>query len=436
MKTLRRLYSTIRDPLSQYDYLVSQHRIKSDQYQRGILQSLQTLHQNLANYHPPQQPASSSSSSSGWLSSLFKKKTSENEVGPQPQGVYLYGDVGCGKTMLMDTFFSTIPSHLSKKRIHFHAFMQDIHKRQHRLKSQYGSKYDAAPHIASEISKEAQVLCFDEFQVTDVADAMILRRLIDILYSPQHGIVIFYTSNRAPDALYENGVQRSSFIPCIEKLKKQNQIIYLKSPTDYRKIDRPSQGTYFYPPKGSTLDDVRAQAIKHADSWFYHFGNNGPVDYDTKLEIWGRPITIPKSIGKQVAQFSFDELCGKPLSAADYLELTRNFPCFVLTDIPTLSVRQHDVTRRFITFLDAAYESKARIAVTVEKPFEHLFNDAVPGLKQSESVTDVDPDDSTDILSTGQFAGAEEMFAFSRALSRLKQMSSKDWHDQASSVLE
>lgn len=382
---------------------------------------------------------------------LFSKQKTPAQTGPgnQPKGIYLYGDVGCGKTMLMDMFYTTIPSHLTKKRIHFHAFMQDVHKRSFALHQEHGRDYDTAPAIATAIAQEANVLCFDEFQVTDVADAMILRRIIDILLSPSHGAVIFMTSNRAPDELYKDGVQRKSFIPCIELIKHQSHVIYLKSPTDYRKIDRPSQGTYFFPPTvNQTLADVQYQADAHADRWFNYFSQGKAPEFNVDLHIWGRPVSIPKCVMGVVAQFTFAELCYRPMSAADYLEITQNFPAIVITDIPLLSVRERDVTRRFITFLDAAYESAAKIAVTAQRPFEHLFTDEIPkyddgaikklegengaaaSAKNSKKDHEFDANADDFLESDSLFSGEEEKFAFARALSRLKQMASKEWHEQ------
>lgn len=351
--------------------------------------------------------------------------------------------------MLMDMFYSTIPPHLTKKRIHFHAFMQDVHKRNFQLHQKHGRDYDTAPAIASAIARETNVLCFDEFQVTDVADAMILRRIIDILLSASHGSVIFMTSNRAPDQLYKDGVQRASFIPCIELIKHQSHVIYLKSPTDYRKIDRPSQGTYFFPPTGKDLKDVLPQAEAHADRWFNYFSQGKKPEFDVELHIWGRPVTIPKCVVGVAAQFTFQELCCRALSAADYLEITRNFPCIVITDIPLLSVRERDVTRRFITFLDAAYESGTKMAVTAERPFEHLFTDEIPKYEDTANIVKEvasktastapetaekkgkELDFEGDLLENNElFSGDEERFAFARALSRLKQMASKEWHER------
>jgi peroxisome-assembly ATPase len=266
---------------------------------------------------------------------------------------------------------------------------------------------------------------------------MMLRRIIDYFYS-RHGVVTFMTSNRPPDDLYQDGVQRKSFLPCIEQIKQNNRVVCLNSDIDYRKIDRPSSGNYFFPPAGKSLKDkeVKAQAENHALKWFEYFGKGRQTpQYNTHLEVWGRPVLIPKSIPGKVAQFTFDELCMHPLSAADYLEITKIFPGIVVTDVPMLSTRQTDVTRRFITFLDAAYDTKTKLAATAAKPFDALFTGAdlsvIEQAAQEAEKSLGEADTDSDFLSNVSFfRGEEEKFAYARTLSRLKQMSSKQWLDQ------
>lgn len=191
------------------------------------------VHPSIDDLQPPKK------SVFGSLFGATKKKKVINEIPEDlPKGLYMYGDVGSGKTMLMDLFYDTLPpNQTSKTRIHFHNFMQDVHKRLHKIRMQHGSEFDAVPFVAADIAETAQILCFDEFQCTDVADAMILRRLLEALMS--HGVVLITTSNRHPDDLYKNGIQRQSFIPCINLLKKQLRVINLDSSTDYRKLPRP-----------------------------------------------------------------------------------------------------------------------------------------------------------------------------------------------------
>lgn len=252
--------------------------------------------------------------------------------------------------MLMDMFYNTLPSHIvSKTRIHFHHFMQDVHKRLHNLKLQYGSDFDAIPFVGADIAESGSILCFDEFQCTDVADAMILRRLLEVLMS--HGVVMVATSNRHPDDLYKNGIQRQSFIPCIELLKSSLTVMDLDSPTDYRKTPRPASDVYH--------QGLGPTAVAHANKWFSYLGDPKDKPHPEKHTIWGREVNVPSASGT-AARFRFDDLCGKPMSAADYLELCRHYESFIVTNVPGMDHKSRDLARRFITFVDAVYESKVR----------------------------------------------------------------------------
>jgi peroxisome-assembly ATPase len=469
--TPRRTLATVSNvpadygPLAEYDERVHSRTLRDDEHQRTIVEHLQDLHDMLKDYngppvvhpdlddlHPP-----TKSMFGGLFSGSKKKKVIRELPANLPKGLYMYGDVGSGKTMLMDLFFDTLPPNItSKTRIHFHNFMQDVHKRLHKMRMQHGSDFDAVPYVAADIAETAQVLAFDEFQCTDVADAMILRRLLEALMS--HGVVLVTTSNRHPDDLYKNGIQRQSFIPCINLLKAQLRVINLDSSTDYRKLPRPPGGVYHHP-----LDKA---AKSHVDKWFRFLGDpdNDPP-HPNSVTVWGRNVEIPLVSGK-CAKFSFHELIGRATGAADYIEMMRSYDAFIVTDVPGMTHRERDWARRFITFIDAVYESHAKLVLTTAVPLSQLFmsrtelDDSLEGVRKavkhkeegfegasaqekmvakeaSEEHNDVDDvmrnlmDDlgmsMTMLKSSSLFSGDEERFAFARALSRLSEMGSQQW---------
>lgn len=431
-------------PIQEYDRRVAAGRLREDEHQRGIIQSLQHLHDELLHYrsrpvvHPTIDSLKPTKSLLGWFGSKTTTGVIQGIPSDLPRGLYLYGDVGSGKTMLMDLFYDTLPSAVkSKTRIHFNNFMQDIHRRLHRMKMQHGNDIDAVPFIAADIAEQSNVLCFDEFQCTDVADAMILRRLLESLMS--HGVVLVTTSNRHPDELYKNGIQRQSFIPAINLLKSRLHVINLDSPTDYRKIPRPPSGVYHTP-----LD---SHAASHIEKWLRFLGDpENPEPHPETQKVWGREIHVPRVSGR-CAWFTFQELIGHATGAADYIELVRSYDAFIVSDIPGMTFNERDLARRFITFIDAVYESHAKLVLTTAVPLTQLFvspgelhhsleKDGTSGKKfdSAESVTHAmqhmteDIDSNIDQLKDSSlFSGDEERFAFARALSRLSEMASQEW---------
>ncbi|PLB40533.1 AFG1 family ATPase [Aspergillus candidus] len=431
-------------PLKEYGARVEQGRLRDDPHQRQIIERLQDLYERLRGYNPPpvDHPAIESLDpvvpKTSFLGSLFGRGAQKHEPTISedlPKGLYMYGDVGCGKTMLMDLFYETLPANISSKnRIHFHNFMQDVHKRMHVIKMKHGNDFDALPMVAAEIAEKSSVLCFDEFQCTDVADAMILRRLLELLMS--HGVVLITTSNRHPDDLYKNGIQRQSFIPCIKLLQTALEVINLNSPTDYRKIPRPPAAVYHNP--------LGPDAERHAQKWFDFLGD--PVHdppHPATQEVWGRKIQVPLASGK-AAKFTFDQLIGRATGAADYLELVRNYDAFIITDVPGMNLNQRDLARRFITFIDAVYESRAKLVLTSEVPLTNLFlseTDIKGSVEDGSDLSDAmrmmmdDLGLSMQALKTSSiFSGDEERFAFARALSRLSEMESKEWVERGLGV--
>lgn len=469
-----------QSPLQKYNELVQLGKVTDDPYQKKIITSLESLYYKLTKYKPPklEDPTSRNSilSSSFFSKVLQPFNTSHNDsiqgfdyTDKVPKGLYLWGDVGCGKSFLLDLFYDCVPSNLTKKRLHFHQFMQYVHKRSHEImndqKRNKTLEHDPVPLIAYELAKEARVLCFDEFQVTDVADAMILRRLLSQLLSDKYGVIMFATSNREPHDLYINGVQRDSFIPCIDLLCQKSEVVLLDSPTDYRKVAKPISSVYYCPPSGVDYDSkVCAQKREeHVNKWYNYFAqtDSPKIETQTNLTVWGRHLSIPKCTSPYVAQFTFKELCGGNLAAGDYLQLAKEYEAFIITDIPYLTVFRRDEVRRFITFLDACYENKGKLATTAAAKFndlfvepDHLINDYqmdytkkqddLPGNETPIDEQDVEINADIESLvkehgfskeiaeQSKLFALDEERFAFARALSRLTQMNTSEWVEAVS----
>ena len=284
------------------------------------------------------------------------KTEEKTETVEAPKGLYLYGGVGCGKTFVMDMFFDHVPVE-HKLRVHFHAFMLDIHKRMHELR-QAGCREDPIPLIANDLLATSWLLCFDEFQVTDVADALILQRLFSALL--KRGVVMVATSNRPPSDLYKNGLQRELFMPFIDLIGERCNVVSLEDSTiDYRVLKGAVHGAnvYEYPITQDTRASFDYEFVAHC---------GGEETVTTHVTTQGRNVHVPEAaVRAGVCRFSFIDLCEKPLGAADYLAIAEAFPIVYISDIPLLDVERLNQLRRFITFVDCMYDRGVRVRSVV-----------------------------------------------------------------------
>ena len=300
---------------------------------------------------------------------------------PSPEGLYLWGGVGRGKSMLMDMFVETLGD-IPARRVHFHAFMQEVHAGLH--KAREDGVEDALAPVADRVVKSARVLAFDEMQITDITDAMIVGRLFDMLH--EGGVVVVTTSNRHPDDLYKDGLNRQLFLPFIHHIKEQLNVWELISPTDYRQNRLAGSPVYFSPIGPEAREKIRAV-------WTDLSG--GPAD-PLSLTVNAREVEIP-AFRNGVARATFYDLCGRMLGPADYLAIADALKVLVLEDVPRLSRNNFNEAKRFVTLIDALYEAKVRLICSAAAEPEMLY---VEG---------------------------EGTFEFERTASRLREMQDKDW---------
>ena len=275
------------------------------------------------------------------------------------RGLYIWGDVGRGKTMLMDLFFAAAPGS-RKRRAHFNSFMVDVHARIHAQRQKAGSD-DPIPPVAKALAEEARLLCFDEFQVTDVADAMILGRLFDRLFG--EGVTIIATSNTPPDRLYEGGLNRQLFLPFIVEIKQRLDVVELNGPTDYR-LQRISGLNVYLTPLSREADDAMDAAWKRL--------TDTKAGKSASLTVLGRTLMVPQA-ARGVARFSFDELCDRPLAAADYLALAQEFHTMLIDHIPVMTDNMHNVARRFTLLIDTLYDEGVKLICSAAAPPAELY---------------------------------------------------------------
>lgn len=350
--------------LTRYKEVLEQNGWTADSFQEKAIDELQRL-----------------------LTDLKAKKTfwlfSKNK---DVKGVYLFGGVGRGKSMLMDLFFEEASKNLKKRRVHFHEFMIETHDWLHQHRGE--GMEDLLPRYAVHVANQTKLLCFDEFHITDVADAMILGRLFTELF--ERGVVVVSTSNWMPDNLYEGGLQRDRFLPFIALLKEKMAVIHLDSDTDYRTISDSDQDVYYFHP-------LNLETTNKVQKLFSELTNNTQKTQDI-IEVKGRQILI-ESV-EDVAFSSFSDLCEKPYGAEDYIALAQKYDTVFLTDIPRLGYDRRNEAKRLILLIDCLYEAKCRLIISAETNIEKLYR------------------------------GSDHSFEFERTISRLMEMQSSAYHDE------
>lgn len=362
-------------PLFAYRALRRAGDLQPDPMQELAAEKLQSLHKALSGYEPAK-------GLQGWAARLgFVRRAEE-----LPQGLYIYGPVGRGKSMLMDLFFEHAQV-AKKRRVHFHQFMIEVHDAVHAWRQDANKKSDRdpLPQIAEKIAADVWLLCFDEFHVTNIADAMILGRLFAALF--QNGVVVVTTSNFAPDDLYKNGLQRVRFLPFVDLLKQRLDCLELASPTDYRLARLKAMRVYHSP-----LGPAAAQALQRV---FEDLTEGAEVGGE-EITVKGRLVPVPRA-ARGVAWFSFAALCGQPLGAEDYIAISRRYHTVLLEGVPRLTEDRRDEAKRFMTLIDTLYEYKVKLVMSAATAPHDLY------------------------------AGETHSFEFERTISRLMEMQSNDY---------
>ena len=381
-------------PSAHYLALVADGKITRDEHQLTALAALDRVYAAVEGYAPPAPaPAQPSGGLGGALGAFARRvgladapaaKTARGYDSKAPRGAYVHGGVGAGKTFTMDMFFDLAPT-ASKQRVHFHAFMLSVHRRLHDLQGD-----DRLKLVAADVLREGALVCFDEFQVTDIADALIMKALFEHLF--EGGAVVVATSNRRPRDLYANGIQRQLFLPFIPLLEARCEVVSVEdSVTDYRLCIGAdgSAGVYFLEGDADGFLDARRRLTKEADD---------AVAAILKTET-GREVRVPRAlVQSRACCYHFDELCRANVGAADYLAIARAFDVVFLDGVPLMTTGTLDVARRFITLVDALYEHGVKIVVRGAAPPTGLF--------------------------VGDKGARDEAFAFDRTASRLIEMGS------------
>ncbi|MBM84931.1 MAG: cell division protein ZapE [Rhodospirillaceae bacterium] len=367
-------------PRVHYRELIESGTMTPDPAQSAVVEELQIMHEVLAGYHP-------GPSVVGWRARLGLQKKSHKDT---PRGLYIHGTVGRGKSMLMDLFFEDV-SVERKRRVHFHEFMQEAHELIHQWRKANQENKSAEPigPTAAKLANRNWLLCFDEFEVRDIADAMIVSRLFHAMFDL--GVVVVATSNRHPDDLYKDGLQRDRFLPFIEILKDRMRVLHLTDGKDYRLDRLKGMAVYHVPADARAEEELAMTFVDLTDG-----GAGKPV----AIEFRGRRIQVPKAYGR-VAWFGFADLCETPLGPGDFLVIARHFHSILVSGVPLMSDVRRDAARRFMNLIDTLYDNHIHLILSA---------DAHP-----------------DIL----YEGEDWKFEFERTTSRLIEMQSADYIESA-----
>ncbi|HVV68486.1 MAG TPA: cell division protein ZapE [Gammaproteobacteria bacterium] len=347
-------------PLEYYQKKIAAGEILEDRQQLTAIEKFEAIYTALLT--EPQ----------GFISQFRKKSP--------PRGLYLWGSVGIGKTFLMDTFYYCLPFE-DKLRIHFYAFMREVH---HELRALQGTK-NPLQMIAKNWARKTRIICFDELIITDIADALLLGGLLQALF--QQGICLIVTANVSPDDLYKNGLQRELFLPAIAEIKARLDVVHLQIVDDYRANYRNQTKYYWYPLTTKTLENM--------EQCFVGFSHGIALDF-APLLINNRSIRIKKQAGS-VVWFDFMDICGIPRSHEDYLAITKKFDTILVSNLTKIGENDNDLARSFIRFIDVLYDAKTRLVIAAAQPIAEIYT-------------------------SGQL-----LFEFARTCSRLTQMQSGEW---------
>ena len=338
-------------PLEWYWHFSQRHDFQADSDQLRVLEHLQKLFEDLEDYRHYR---------AGKINRLV---TNLGAGRKPPRGMYIWGGVGRGKSLMMDAFFKVLP-HKRKRRVHFHEFMREIHARMRDLPGQE----DPLDPISAQIARELRVLAFDEFHVSDIADAMILGRLLELMIA--RGVVLVMTSNYRPDDLYPNGLQRARFLPAIEILNRDLEVVELAGSTDHRRRILDALSVYYTP--------IDEKADAHL-AMFFGAMTKATYAENGSIEVGGRPLAFRRR-AKGVVWFDFAELCDKPRSQVDFLEIASAYHTVLVSNVRRMNAAQTDVVRRFTWLVDVFYDQRVKLVLSAEAQPEELVqaSDSAP----------------------------------------------------------